>query len=555
MRNMTTILLVIAAMMFVSCGGGGGSTIIDPNPTEQTASVDGYLTQGGISDRAASALDDAVEGAEIWCEDPVTGEVLGQDATDASGYFMLDGLPTGVELMLQFRFRAEGGLADVEGGTKLNLRAGIRQRIDMRIRQHDADGDGETDAVDGERDRDGNRDNLDCQIRPLIGDGVPPLPELDQITDLLLDTRFDAEPLPPMPLDEDETDSTRDASELTGDFVVLGPDFMRKFNGRVTDNSLVLNTGDHRLAWGLYKIGGLNGHDIASLSVECAPLTDDGSYFIGVSNYSRRHWEWSGPVSATEFTFEVNQRSRHVSPHGNLYFLVAVFHNNSAEFFAGQANPRDPDDGDRPRPHAPIHLQASDGQTENGVAVHWRVMPRDNDQPIDNFIVMRATTDRSVSQDDAGGPDRRFEEIGQTTETAFFDETAHEGVVYLYAVLAVSGDERSGRSNVDRGFWVVRDTPERYPLGGVVVTAEGAGVGGVLIVVAHGDHRIHTITGPDGHFLFPGLPAGMYSVTPHKRGATFDPEAARVELPQGDERLVFVAKRIDDGGDPPPGDG
>ena len=553
MRNMTTILLAIAAMVFVSCGGGGGSTIIDPNPTEQTASVDGYLTQGGIAERAASALDDPVEGAEVWCENPLTGEVLGQDGTDASGYFEIDGLPADVDLMLQFRFQAEGGLSNVEGGTELHLSAGKRHRMDMRIRQHDADGDGETDAVDGERDRDGNTDNLDCQMRPRIGDAVPPMPEMDLIRDRLMDTRPDAEPLPRMPLDEDETDLPRDASQLADGFTVLGPDFMRKFNGRVTDNSLVLNSGDHRLAWGLYKIGGLQGHDISSLSVECAPLNDDGKYFIGVSNYSKRHWEWSGPITATNFDFVVNERSRHVSPRGNVYFLVAVFRNNSAEFFSGTAHPRDLLVDTRPRPHAPIHLEASDGGDREGVVVHWRVMPRANDRPIDNFIVMRATTNRGASQDGDNPPDRNFEEIGQTTETQYFDGTAEEGVVYLYAVLAVSGDERSGRSNVDPGFWVVRPDPvERYPLGGMVVTEDGAGVGGVYIVVTHGDHRIHTITGRDGHFGFPGLPAGMYGVTPHMRGATFDPEAARVELPMGDERLVFVASRMMGHDDPPP---
>ena len=554
MRNMVTILIALAALMLVSCGGGG-SSIIDPNPSAQMASVDGYITQGGISDRAVSAIDSAVTGAEVWVENPTTGEVLGQDGTDLGGYFKIDGLPAGQDLLLQFRFRAEGGLSDVEGWSDFNLNFGEQRRLDMRIRQHDANGDGETDTVDWERSDDGNPGDFEISIRPLIGDDLPQVPELTLIIDLLLGTSPDAEPLPRLPLDE-ETDLARDTSELTGDYVVLGPDFKRMYNGTVTDNSLILDSGDQRIAWALYKIGGLEGKDIFSLSVECAPLTADGKYFIGVSNFSRRHWEWSGPVDESEFTFEVNQHSRHVSPRGNLYFLVAVFHDNSAEFFAGQANPRELDADQRPVPRAPIYLQASDASTEDGVAIEWRVLTREDDLPLDKFIVLRANTDRTPSADGAGGPERHFEEIGQTTETKFFDDTALEGVVYLYAVLAVLGDERSGRSNVDSGFWIVHDDPvERFPLAGMVVTENGAGVGGVLISVAHGDHRIRTITGPNGHFVIRGLPAGMYSVTPHKRGATFDPEAARVELPMGDGRLLFVASRNDTGDEPPPGDG
>jgi hypothetical protein len=494
------------------------------------------LTDSGFSARTVSAVDEPIADAEVWCEDVQDGEILGQDTTDSMGQFAIEGLPAERALLLRFRYMAQGDAAMIEGETDLTLAARERRQLQLRVQQQDIDGDGECDAVAAEMEQ------LRLRLQEMIKEEEGQLEPPEQVMERLRQQGSVERTLPPVPL-EDEEDYDKDASELTGDYTVHGLDYLDMHNGVELDKGLYLGGEGCRLSWALYRIGGLTGLDIESLTADCAPAEGD-EYFIAVSNFSHRRWEWSGAISENECTFEVNPRFRHVSLRGNLYFLIVAFGTDACTMFGAMATPRDlPVEP----PLAPLQLHASKGVSEDeGVHLAWRSGNPDWEAGVESYTVLRALALGCNCDSDREPPE--FEELGTTEETTYFDDTAEEGTVYLYAVVAMSGDERSGRSNIDRGFWVSEPEGDLYRIVGSVTTSDGAGLGGVSIALEYGDFVRRVITHRDGSFVAGGLPAGSYTLTPYRRGLTFEPATANVELPpSSDEEIVFTGYRAGNG--------
>jgi len=490
------------------------------------------LTDSGFSARAVSAVDEPIADAEVWCEDAQDGKVLGQDTTDSMGQFAIEGLPAERALLLRFRYMAQGDSAMVEGETDLTLQARERRQLQLRVQQQDIDGDGECDAVAGEMEQ--LRLRLQEMLQEQDGQVEPP----EQVMERLRQQGPVERPLPPVPL-EDEEEDDKGASDLSGDYTVAGLDYLDMHNGVELEDGLYLGGEGCRLSWALYRIGGLTGLDIASLTTDCAP-EDGDEYFIAVSNFSQRRWEWSGAISEREYTFEVNPRFRHVSLRGNLYFLIVTFGTDACTMYGAAATPRDlPAEP----PLAPLQLHAGKGvSADEGVNLAWRSGNPDWEAGVESYVVLRAPALGCNCDSDRELPE--FEELGTTEEPVYFDDTAAEGTVYLYAVVAMSGGERSGRSNIDRGFWVSEPDEDLYTIEGSVTTSDGEGLGGVSIAFEYGDYIRRVITHSDGSFLASGLPAGSYLLTPYRRGLTFEPETAEVELPPAtDAQITFIGYR------------
>ena len=80
-----------------------------------------------------------------------------------------------------------------------------------------------------------------------------------------------------------------------------------------------------------------------------------------------------------------------------------------------------------------------------------------------------------------------------------------------------------------------------------VIISPGPGTpddAGVSIEVVYGERIWRVVSHCDGTFVIRGLPAGIYSLTPYRRGLRFEPDTTRVELPPVDDtRVHFVGYR------------
>ncbi len=153
-------LAMVTLLMLASCGGGSSMLIDTPDNTQlETGVIDGYITEADI-DRGTSDVDDGIEDVEVWCEDPGTGQRLGQDTTDEHGYYRLEGVPTGEAVMLKFQYQnrsqAQSGDPDpemIEGEQQVMLQTREQLRIDAGVCEFDEDGDGIPDGVECDNDQ------------------------------------------------------------------------------------------------------------------------------------------------------------------------------------------------------------------------------------------------------------------------------------------------------------------------------------------------------------------------------------------------------------------
>ncbi|MCH7471820.1 carboxypeptidase regulatory-like domain-containing protein [bacterium] len=366
--------------------------------------------------------------------------------------------------------------------------------------------------------------------------------------------------IPALPLDipgeSAALDPGKGASATGGDeggYSVSGLDYMQAYGQTEGDDGLLLKSLEEEMAWAMYKISGLEGKEVASLAVECIPGSLGEEYFVGVGSFTNRHWQWSS-TTLPEFVFELRDDETYVSPLGNLYFVVAVYDGASCTVIKGTAIV-DGGGGTR-RPHAPIHLEASDGTQRGGILLRWQ----DSAKHDNYYLVLRKpVSDLERHQadglpgdgeerdrpDDGGRP--HFRIIGRSEETHFFDDNANPNVLYAYMVAAVNRAGRSGHSNVDTGYWASDAAEPGYFIKGKVVTRDGNGVAEVTIGISAGDRSRRTLTDDEGYFGFRNLPPGVYVLTPYLEGASFEPGEMRVDLSEGSVRgLVFYIYRDTD---------
>lgn len=332
--------------------------------------------------------------------------------------------------------------------------------------------------------------------------------------------------LPSIPMDEDLSRSSSDVGTppAGGSITVLGKDFIQQWNGTVDGDSLSLVPvdqvgGDHAVAFGLYKVSGLDGQRPTVLDVQCLPGGLDQKYAVGVANYHRARWEWFGPSNLPELEIDLKGRpGRHVSAGGNMYFIVVCFDANTAVF--SQATLQyEPAGGDVP-PGMPLQLRASDGLPGH-IAVDW--MPGQGNL---TFEVFRADGPRDP------GVKPEWVKLADTTVNHYDDQSVEPGKPYLYRVRATNDAGESVFTNPDPGF--------ANPMGGLDGTIHGAvtrgdtgeNVIGVLVALfgAPSQEPLKCMTNAEGRYKFEHLPAGLYIVAPMNPSLDFEPRFLTVGL-------------------------
>lgn len=153
MNRISALIGLASVMLAVSCSGGsslGASS--DSGELAYSGVVEGYITLDGIfrGTSAVSGNGDGVEGVDVWCEDPGTGQRFGQDTTGPSGYYRMEGLPEGQDLMFKFQYHYGYQNGDyqqkvIEGAQQVRLMEREQLRLDAGICLYDGDGDGNAD--------------------------------------------------------------------------------------------------------------------------------------------------------------------------------------------------------------------------------------------------------------------------------------------------------------------------------------------------------------------------------------------------------------------------
>jgi hypothetical protein len=335
---------------------------------------------------------------------------------------------------------------------------------------------------------------------------------------------------------------------------VRGNDYINAANATETDSGLLLQPPGFGLAWALYGIEGLNDYDVTGLDVQASQLEDAGGYFVAVGNYSNRSWTISGPHVAAA-RVRLPEDASYISPAGTLYFVVFTL--DPAGTLMQSASAILDRETDRPmrRSHAPWGLEASDGTTEGGIALHWNA-PRRGE--VEGYVIMRRLQPgEAVGEHDLEV--RGFVAIGRTAETRFFDDNARPDTRYFYSVVARNDAGRSAHSNVDGGWWGDA-RPDVHPfLAGIVTSEDGRPVPGVSVGIADGGDRARVLTNDNGKFVLRNLRDGIYFLhaeTGNDRTIAL-PETIRVEIAGEPVRGIhFIVKRAgagtDDGGDDDP---
>jgi hypothetical protein len=334
--------------------------------------------------------------------------------------------------------------------------------------------------------------------------------------------------LPAFPLDDyaQRAASADPPPEAPGPVVVLGSAFLDQRGGVLDGDTLVLTpianpeTPELSLAWGMYKVEGLDGRHPTGMSIECMPGGLGQQYAVGVADYSRGRWAWYGPSGLPELDINLREgRHRFVSGAGNMYFIVVVHGDNTAAFSQATIT-FDAAGGDIP-PGCPVRLSASDG-LPGRVELGWL-----SGQGNSRFAVLRGTRDDR-------DPDQRpeWERIAETSEPRFVDRTAEPGRPYLYKVAAINEAGESCFSNVDGGFAAPVGGLDGEIRGRVFMAGTENGVPGVHVALlgAPGHEPVGMRSNERGEFGFNHLPAGLYIVVAQSPDLDFTPRFIPVRL-------------------------
>jgi hypothetical protein len=358
--------------------------------------------------------------------------------------------------------------------------------------------------------------------------------------------------LPNIPMDSGQPSRgvSTDAPDYT---VILGADYLQKYNAEVDGTTLVLqapaedDSVDPALAYGLYQVSGLTDKRPTSMNIQCLPKLIDQPYYVGLADYTSGQWMWFGPIFIPEYELDLSAiHHQLVTQLGNMYFVLVsppgcgATHSQTTVFLGAPAN------GDLPG--APHSLIASDGASSEWVGLVWEPGARAN-----YYEVWRSGPGGEGQNPVDGQPG--WYQIGQAEGCEYVDTAVTPGVIYAYKVRSINTAGCSEYSNVDTGYAGEQPPP---PTDGFVIEGgitwpgtqgvPGEPVPGVHVTLLGLRDRIVQETNVDGRFRFANLPAGRYIVVPAEPSKIFDPWYRVVqvnqEVPVGHADFIARAEEL-----------
>ena len=171
---------------------------------------------------------------------------------------------------------------------------------------------------------------------------------------------------PSLPLDDSGV-AGREASAIE---LIPGSAAIDFANGAVLDTSLVLTSTVDETAWGLYKVEGLAGKKVETVTVQTI-LSEGLEFSVGISNFSDGVWDFlMGSVSG-EFEYDLTaEQSRLTSQLGNLYIVVVVADGVAMDVVQLSVDSRPLENGEELRPAKGRRISVSEGLADR-IVVQW----------------------------------------------------------------------------------------------------------------------------------------------------------------------------------------
>lgn len=152
---------------------------------------------------------------------------------------------------------------------------------------------------------------------------------------------------------------------------VPGADVFVSQNAAVLATSLVLSSSETDLAWGLYKVTGLDGKKVTGFVIEMQPATLETQYSVGVSNFSEGVWDFPVTSSLPEFEYSfTDEMERRTSALGSFYFVVIAAGGAQATVLQTTIFSRALEPGEIEMPVFGGDIAASEGLADK-VVVQW----------------------------------------------------------------------------------------------------------------------------------------------------------------------------------------
>lgn len=176
----------------------------------------------------------------------------------------------------------------------------------------------------------------------------------------------DSRGLPSLPMDDDGV-AGREISEIAS---FPGSSAIDSQNGLVTGTMLALTSTVEELAWGLYKVEGLQDRKVENVSINS--LVNEGQeYSVGISNFSDGVWDFLIVNQGGVFSYDLTEeQSRLTSQLGNLFIVVITEGGNSISVNELTIDSRPLESGELLLPAKPRRLSVSEGLPDK-IVVQW----------------------------------------------------------------------------------------------------------------------------------------------------------------------------------------
>jgi hypothetical protein len=246
--------------------------------------------------------------------------------------------------------------------------------------------------------------------------------------------------LPGLPMDDTGV-AGRSASALE---IFPGSSAIDFSNGTVVDTSLVLTSTVDESAWGLYKVEGLAGKKVETVTVQ-ALLSEGLEYSVGISNFSDGVWDFlMGSVSG-EFEYDLTaDQSRLTSQLGNLYIVVVVADGVAMDLVQLSVDSRPLEDGEELRPAKGRRLSVSEGLPDK-IVIQW--------ESVDGALSTELWREADLEGEDESSVLIASIPVEEgKTSYSYEDLDILLGVEYKYSIRAINGTGPGTFSNDESGW-------------------------------------------------------------------------------------------------------
>ncbi len=303
--------------------------------------------------------------------------------------------------------------------------------------------------------------------------------------------------LPPVPLDIGS--NARGASVVQSIVLTGSQTFQRSSAVLDTGTKATLTAAAGELQWAIYEFTPLTDQVYSALFT-MTPQAGTGSW-IGIANYGTLRWDFKGPYPQTPgfAAFASLNTGDYVSPSGHVYLLVASYNSTTTQV-------------------TQVQISADDGQAPK-YDISGTVVRGDNNQPLGGVTLTMIPGGATVFTDDNGH--YTFTDLSAASYKITPSAAGYDFNPGLQTVLLTNADV----AGID---FIASEEIPGYSISGTISIDTGGFLAGATVTL--NPTGLQATTDSQGNYLFNGLLANNYTLTPGLNGYTFAPTQKNVAL-------------------------